>query len=147
MTSEEHLARLWRTSHSLATRIQKIILTWVYWTFPVLKNKALKTTPIYLGTTYTQHSCRCTNKSKQRDSTQRCLDKRMTAPKQNIEILTRLYWFLLILIGSNYFKLRDITLTCDRRSWTYYTAKQFQQIETPDDGRMQPKHVVRRSRK
>jgi hypothetical protein len=42
MTSEEErLARLRRTLHSLATRVPKIILTPVDWTFPVLKNKAV----------------------------------------------------------------------------------------------------------
>jgi hypothetical protein len=42
MTSEEErLARLRRMLHSLATRVPKIILTRVDWTFPVLKNKAV----------------------------------------------------------------------------------------------------------
>jgi hypothetical protein len=42
MTSEEErLARLRRTLHSLATRVPKVILTLVDWTFPVLKNKAV----------------------------------------------------------------------------------------------------------
>jgi hypothetical protein len=30
----------------------------------------------------------------------------------------------------------DITFTCDGRSFTYYTAKQFYQVDTPDDGRI-----------
>jgi hypothetical protein len=51
--------------------------------------------------------CRCANKSKQRERT--------TAPKQNIEILTKFIDFF-ILIGSIYFKLGDMMLTYDRRS-------------------------------
>jgi hypothetical protein len=42
MRSEEgRLARLRRSLHSLATRVPKIILTRVDWTFPVLKGKAV----------------------------------------------------------------------------------------------------------
>jgi hypothetical protein len=42
MTSEEErFVRLRRTLHSLATRVPKIILTRVDWTFPVLKNKTV----------------------------------------------------------------------------------------------------------
>jgi hypothetical protein len=38
---EERLVTLGRTLHSLATRVPKIILTRVDWTFPVLENKAV----------------------------------------------------------------------------------------------------------
>jgi hypothetical protein len=40
-SEEERLARLRRTLHSLASRVPKIILTRVDWTFPVLQSKAV----------------------------------------------------------------------------------------------------------
>jgi hypothetical protein len=56
------------------------------------------------------------------------------APNQDIEILTSFHLFVL---KSSYFKLRNNAFTYENN---------FSKLETSDDGRVRPKHVVRRKR-